>query len=60
MKKKLYEKPSMKVFELKQTGMLMASNGTAGLQNYHWNNEVAGTRSMTGKAGDMDDFEDEE
>jgi hypothetical protein len=36
MKKKEYEKPSVEVVELKQTGMLMTS-GQAGVQNYYWN-----------------------
>ena len=38
MKKKEYEKPSVEVVELKQTGMLMTS-GQAGVQDYNWNNE---------------------
>ena len=38
MKKKLYEKPSMQVFELKQQPqLLVGSNGQAGVQDYeHW------------------------
>ena len=36
-KKQFYEKPSMKVFELKQQPQLLAgSNGQAGVQNYDW------------------------
>jgi len=38
MKKKLYEKPTSKVYELKQQPQLLAgSNGQAGVQNYGWN-----------------------
>ena len=32
----MYEKPSMKVYELKQTIMLMTSPAQAGVQNYTW------------------------
>ncbi len=40
MKKKLYEKPTMQVVEVKQQAHLLAgSNGQAGVQNYeHWYN----------------------
>jgi len=39
-KKREYEKPSMKVFELKQQPQLLAgSNGQAGVQNYNWQDE---------------------
>ena len=39
-KKQFYEKPSMKVFELKQQPQLLAgSNGQAGVQNYTWHEE---------------------
>ena len=38
MKKKLYEKPSMRTFELKQQPQLLAgSNGTGNLGDYNWN-----------------------
>ena len=33
-KKQFYEKPSMKVFELKQQPQLLA--GSAGLEDYNW------------------------
>ena len=36
--KRLYEKPSMKVFELKQQPQLLA--GSAEVQDYNWNEEV--------------------
>ena len=37
MKKKLYDKPSVKVFELKQhPQLLVGSSGDAGLKNYPW------------------------
>ena len=35
MKKKEYEKPSMKVYELKQQPQLL--QGSAGLNDYNWN-----------------------
>jgi len=36
--KKMYEKPSMRVFPLRQKPkLLVGSNGDAGLQNYNWN-----------------------
>jgi len=34
MKKRTYEKPTTKVVQLQQTGMLMTSNGNAGVQDY--------------------------
>ena len=37
-KKREYEKPSMQVFELKQQPQLLA--GSAGVQDYNWNEEV--------------------
>ena len=37
-KKQFYEKPSMKVFELKQQPQLLA--GSAGVEDYKWNEEV--------------------
>ena len=38
MKKKQYEKPSMKVVLLQQRTMLLAgSNGTGSLNDYNWN-----------------------
>ena len=38
--KKKYEKPSTKVYELKQQPQLLAgSNGQAGVQNYNWQTE---------------------
>jgi hypothetical protein len=40
MRKKMYEKPSMKVYELKQTVMLMTSPAQAGVQNYTWTTEI--------------------
>ena len=40
MKKKMYEKPTTKVYELKQQPQLLAgSNGQAGVQNYNWQTE---------------------
>jgi len=39
-KKQFYEKPSMKVFELKQQPQLLAgSNDQTGVQNYNWQSE---------------------
>lgn len=40
MKKKMYEKPTTKVYELKQQPQLLAgSGGQAGVQNYeNWHN----------------------
>jgi len=39
-KKQFYEKPSMKVLELKQQPQLLAgSNGQAGVQDYNWQDE---------------------
>ena len=42
MKRKDYRKPTMKVVQLRHTGMLMTSDaqGSTGTQNYKWNNEV--------------------
>ena len=38
MKRKDYEKPAMKVIELKQrTMLLVGSNGDGSLQDYNWN-----------------------
>lgn len=37
-KKKLYEKPSSKVIELKQQPSLLQSSGGGGMQDYNWNN----------------------
>ena len=38
--KKLYEKPSMKVHELRQRArLLVGSDGQAGVRSYNWNNE---------------------
>ena len=40
MKKKLYEKPTMQVVQLKQKPTLLAgSDGQAGVQNYNWQSE---------------------
>ena len=44
MKQKVYQKPTMKVFEVKQTGMLMQSvnlgkRGGAGLEDYTWSSD---------------------
>ena len=40
MKKKLYEKPTMQVVQLKQKPQLLAgSDGQAGVQNYNWQSE---------------------
>jgi hypothetical protein len=38
MKRKDYQKPTMKVVMLRHAGMLMTSNkdGQAGVQNYNW------------------------
>ena len=36
-KKKLYEKPAMQVFELKQRQQLLQSSGGGGMQDYDWN-----------------------
>ena len=35
--KELYDAPSTRVFEVKQEGVICASNGDAGVQNYDWN-----------------------
>lgn len=40
MKKKMYEKPTTKVYELKQQPQLLTgSNGQAGVQDYNWQSE---------------------
>ena len=39
MTKKKYEKPSIEVVVLKQTGMLMTS-GQAGVQGYTWHDDI--------------------
>lgn len=40
MKKKMYEKPTTKVYELKQQPqLLVGSNGQAGVQDYYWQSE---------------------
>ena len=40
MKKKIYEKPSVKVVVLKQTGMLMTSgNNVTATMNHEWTEE---------------------
>ena len=36
--KELYDAPSMLVFEVKQEGVICASPGQAGVQDYNWNN----------------------
>ena len=38
MKRKDYEKPTMKVVKLQYSMMLASSPGQAGVENYHWNN----------------------
>jgi len=39
MKEKEYERPTMKVVQLKQQPQLLAgSDGQAGVQDYNWNN----------------------
>ena len=35
--RELYEAPSTLVVEVKQEGVICASNGQAGTQNYTWN-----------------------
>ena len=40
-KKQFYEKPSVKVFELKQQQQLLAGSGDqVGVKNYNWQSEV--------------------
>ena len=39
MKRKDYEKPTMKVVQLQQQSIICTSPGQAGVQNYNWNNE---------------------
>ena len=36
--KELYEAPSTMIFEVKQEGVICASPGQAGVQDYNWNN----------------------
>ncbi|MBQ8462470.1 MAG: hypothetical protein IJ543_08710 [Bacteroidales bacterium] len=36
--KELYEAPSTEIFEVKQEGVICASPGQAGVQDYNWNN----------------------
>ena len=36
--KELYDAPSMMIVEVKQEGMICASPGQAGVQDYYWNN----------------------
>ena len=38
MKKRMYEKPTMKVVKLQQQSIICTSPGQAGVQNYDWNN----------------------
>ena len=41
MKRKDYERPTMKVVQLQHHCHILAgSNGQAGVQDYNWNNEV--------------------
>lgn len=37
MKKKQYQKPTMKVVMLQQSSQLLASSGSGSLQDYNWN-----------------------
>ena len=37
MRKKLYEKPAMRVVELQQQSIICTSPGQAEVQNYDWN-----------------------
>ena len=37
-KKELYLSPEVDIFEVKQEGVICASPGQAGVQNYDWNN----------------------
>ena len=39
MRKRQYEKPSMKVYELKKQPTLLVGSPAAGLQNYYMNDE---------------------
>ena len=39
MKKKKYEKPSLKVVVLNQQSSLLQASGQAGVQNYNWQSE---------------------
>ena len=36
--KELYDAPSMMIVEVKQEGVICASPGQAGVQDYYWNN----------------------
>ena len=38
MKKRMYEKPTMKVVKLQHQSIICTSPGQAGVQNYDWNN----------------------
>ena len=38
MRKKLYEKPTMKVVKLQHQSIICTSPGQAGVQDYNWNN----------------------
>ena len=53
-KKQFYEKPSMKVFELKLAGMLMTS-GTSTVTDYTWHTEDEEARPLDV----LDDFGEE-
>ncbi|MBQ7709575.1 MAG: hypothetical protein IJT74_06625 [Bacteroidales bacterium] len=37
--KEMYLTPEVNVFEVRQEGVICASNGQAGVQNYNWNTE---------------------
>jgi len=36
MQKKDYQRPTMQVVQLQHSGMLMTSQGQAGMQSYNW------------------------
>ena len=38
MKKRMYEKPTMKVVKLQHQSIICTSPGQAGVQDYNWNN----------------------
>ena len=40
MRKKQYDKPSMKVVKLQRQSVICSSPGQAGVQNYNWNTET--------------------
>lgn len=40
MKKKQYDKPSVKVVKLQRQSVICSSPGQAGVQNYNWNTET--------------------